>query len=251
MVVVVAVGDRPRRQPSRGRPSTLVVSEVQTGGASASDEFVEIANQGTGPVDLAGLEVVYATASGSTVTRKATWTASTILEPGRRLLLANGGGSVAGIGDLTYTGGFAATGGAVALRVVGGAVIDSVGWGDADERVRRGIRGRRAAGRLEPRASARRRPPATASTRTTTPPTSGSRGAVATGDRRRRRSRERADPSPVPTPTPPTRRPTPTPTPTRHRRRRPTPTPTPDAGVDHRGRAVAAGRRARSPSKAC
>ena len=28
--------------------STLVVSEVQTGGASASDEFVEIANQGAG-----------------------------------------------------------------------------------------------------------------------------------------------------------------------------------------------------------
>ncbi|MEZ0239645.1 MAG: hypothetical protein ACAH65_02500, partial [Chloroflexota bacterium] len=58
-------------------PSTLVVSEVQTGGASASDEFVEIANQGSGPVDLIGLELVYATSSGSTVTRKATWAAST------------------------------------------------------------------------------------------------------------------------------------------------------------------------------
>ena len=41
--------------------STLVISEVQTGGASASDEFVEIANQGAGPVDLVGLELVYAT----------------------------------------------------------------------------------------------------------------------------------------------------------------------------------------------
>src|SRR6188474_2278152 len=59
-------------------PSTLVVSEIQTGGASASDEFVEIANQGGGPVDLVGLEVVYATSSGSTVTRKATWAASTL-----------------------------------------------------------------------------------------------------------------------------------------------------------------------------
>ena len=29
--------------------STLVVSEVQTGGGSASDEFVEVANQGAGP----------------------------------------------------------------------------------------------------------------------------------------------------------------------------------------------------------
>ena len=111
--------------------STLVVSEVQTGGASASDEFVEVANQGSSAIDLVGLEVVYATSSGSTVTRKGTWAASLILDPGRRVLLVNGTGSYAGLGDLTYTGGFAATGGAIALRVVGGAVIDSVGWGDA------------------------------------------------------------------------------------------------------------------------
>ena len=73
-------------------PSTLVVSEVQTGGASASDEFVEVANQGSAAIDLLGLEVVYATSSGSTVTRKGTWTASQIIEPGRRLLLANSAG---------------------------------------------------------------------------------------------------------------------------------------------------------------
>src|SRR4249919_938729 len=108
-------------------PSTLVVSEVQTGGASASDEFVEVANQGPGAVDLAGLEVVYATSSGSTVTRKATWTASTTLDPGRRVLLANAAGAFASVADVTYSGGFAATGGAVALRVVGGTVIDAVG----------------------------------------------------------------------------------------------------------------------------
>ena len=74
--------------------SSLVVSEVQTGGASASDEFVEIAAQGSAPVDLIGLEVVYATSSGSTVTRKATWTTSTILEPGRRFLVGNSSGVV-------------------------------------------------------------------------------------------------------------------------------------------------------------
>ena len=45
-------------------PSTLVVSDVQTGGTSASDEFVEVANQGVAPVDLGGLELVYVTASG-------------------------------------------------------------------------------------------------------------------------------------------------------------------------------------------
>ncbi|MGP1674238.1 MAG: lamin tail domain-containing protein, partial [Candidatus Limnocylindrales bacterium] len=83
--------------------STLVVSEVQTGGASASDEFVEVANQGSAPVDLIGLEVVYATSSGSTVTRKATWAESFVLEPGRRVLIVNGAGALAGVGDAVFT----------------------------------------------------------------------------------------------------------------------------------------------------
>ncbi len=111
--------------------SSLVIAEIQTGGASASDEFVEIANQGSVATDLAGLEVVYVTASGSTVTRKATWTASTVLDPGRRLLIGNASGVHAGISDAMYSGGFAATGGAVVLRPIGGAPIDAVGWGDA------------------------------------------------------------------------------------------------------------------------
>ena len=111
--------------------SSLLVSEVQTGGVSASDEFVEIANQGAGPVDLVGLELVYSTSSGTTVTRKSSWDGSFLLEPGRRVLVVNGAGSYAGVGDLVYTGGFAATGGAVALRVIGGPVVDAVAWGDA------------------------------------------------------------------------------------------------------------------------
>ena len=69
--------------------STLLVSEVQTGGASASDEFAEITNVGASAVDLAGLELAYATSSGSTVTRKASWSTSLLLEPGRHLFIAN------------------------------------------------------------------------------------------------------------------------------------------------------------------
>jgi outer membrane biosynthesis protein TonB len=111
--------------------STLVVAEVQTGGSSASDEFVEVANQGDSSVDLGGVELVYVTASGTTITRKATWSSPTILEPGRRVLVANSAGIHAVIADATYSGGLAATGGAMALRVVGGAPLDAVGWGDA------------------------------------------------------------------------------------------------------------------------
>src|SRR5215213_7707821 len=111
--------------------STLLVSEVQTGGASASDEFAEITNVGAASVDLAGLELVYATSTGSTVTRKASWSSPLLLGSGRHLLIANSGGTYASIADATYSGGFAATGGAIVLRVVGGAPLDAVGWGDA------------------------------------------------------------------------------------------------------------------------
>ena len=111
--------------------STLLVSEVQTGGASASDEFAEITNVGPSAVDIAGLEIAYATSTGTTVTRKATWTTSTLLGPGRHLLIANSAGIYAAIADATYSGGFAATGGAIVLRAVGGAPVDAIGWGDA------------------------------------------------------------------------------------------------------------------------
>ena len=59
------------------------------------------------------------------------WVTSRPLAAGQHLLVANSAGIFAGSGDATYTSGIAATGGAVALRVVGGAVIDAVGWGDA------------------------------------------------------------------------------------------------------------------------
>ena len=116
VLVLLATLGSPGSRPVLAGPvpwstATLVLSELQTGGASASDEFVEIANQGGGPVDLLGLELVYATSSGSTVTRKASWPASAILAAGQRTLVANGAGLLAGAADQVYSGGFAATGG--------------------------------------------------------------------------------------------------------------------------------------------
>lgn len=113
-------------------PSTgLLIAEVVTGGGSASDEWIELTNAGPATLDLAGLEVAYVTSSGSTVTRKASWTAARPLEPGRHLLLANAAGTHASIADATYSGGLAAAGGALVLRTIGGQPIDAVGWGDA------------------------------------------------------------------------------------------------------------------------
>ena len=109
----------------------LLLAEVVTGGTSASDEFVEIANAGGVPLDLGGLELVYASATGGTTTRKALWPSGTLLAPGRHLLIANSAGSFAPTADATYSGGLAGTGGSLFIRPVGGATIDAVGWGDA------------------------------------------------------------------------------------------------------------------------
>ena len=120
--------------------SGLLVAEVVTGGASASDEYVELTNASAAAVDLAGLEVAYVTSSGSTVTRKASWSSPLALEPGRHLLVANASGIYAASADATYSGGFAATGGAIVVRPIGGQPIDAVGWGDATNALRRGDR---------------------------------------------------------------------------------------------------------------
>lgn len=108
----------------------LLVSEVVTGGASASDEFVELYNAASVALNLDGLELAYVTATGSTVTRKQAWS-ELWLAPGTRLLLANSAGAHAGLADGLYSGGLAASGGSLVLRVIGGPVIDSLSWGSA------------------------------------------------------------------------------------------------------------------------
>ena len=111
----------------------LVISEVMTGGVSASDEFVELYNPTAAELPLDGLELVYVTASGATVTRKATWgTDAPGIPAGAHVLVANESGAFSALADATYAAGLSATGGSVALRVAGDVTaIDAVGWGTA------------------------------------------------------------------------------------------------------------------------
>ena len=109
----------------------LVLAEAVTGGVSASDEYVEIYNAGAVATDLGGCELVYMTASGATTTRKAAFDSPLVLAPGAHLLVANSAGTYAQLADATYIGGLAADGGSLALRHVGGAVIDALSWGTA------------------------------------------------------------------------------------------------------------------------
>ena len=109
----------------------FLVGEVMTGGAGASDEFLELYNAGGAVLDLNGHELVYVTATGGTVTRKHAWTTQTLVPPGRHVLLANGAGTYAAMADATYSGGLAATGGGLVLRVTGGDPVDGLAWGVA------------------------------------------------------------------------------------------------------------------------
>ena len=111
----------------------LLISEVMTGGTSASDEFVELYNPTAAPLSVEGLELIYVAASGATVTRKATWaTGAAPIPAGGHLLIANDAGIFSAIADGQYANGLAAAGGSVALRVVGSpTAIDAVGWGTA------------------------------------------------------------------------------------------------------------------------
>ena len=234
VVVMVAAPAGGRRRVLAGivgwPPSTtLVISEVQTGGASASDEFVEIANQGRAGRpgrargrlrDVVGLDRhAQGDVAGIDDARPR--------EAGPRGAMAPG--VYAAVADATYSGGFAATGGALAVRVVGGAAIDAVGWGDATNAFVEGPRRRR---RRPGRASSARRAGGRQRrrTRTTTPPTGSSRRRP----RRRVRARWPCRPRSRARPRAPT--PTASPTPVPHRPRRPTPshpdpTPTPTPSV--------------------
>src|ERR1035437_4652299 len=125
--------------PTSWPPSSqLLLAEVVTGGASASDEYVEITNAGSTSVDLGGCDLAYVTATGATITRKPLFASPLLLDPGRHLLVANSAGIYGPLADATYTGGLAADGGSLALRRGDGTVIDAVGWGTATNAYREG-----------------------------------------------------------------------------------------------------------------
>ena len=133
IALLLVIGAPPRSARGDTIPGHLVISEVVTGGTSASDELIELYNPTSMALPLEGLELIYVTASGATVSRRAAWElGAPTLGPGRHLLVANELGAFAGIADALYASGMAATGGSVALRIQGaGSSIDAVGWGNA------------------------------------------------------------------------------------------------------------------------
>jgi hypothetical protein len=108
----------------------LRVNEVMTGlTGAAANEFVELVNAGTEPVDAGGYRVVYRSAAGASDTLLATLPAGTTLAPGTHYLL--GGAAYTGpvAADQSFATGMAATAGGVGVRNGDGTLLDSVGYG--------------------------------------------------------------------------------------------------------------------------
>ena len=112
---------------ANGATSTVVVSQVFAGGGNAgapfTNDFVELVNRGSAPVDVSGWTVQYASAAA------ATWQSTALagsIQPGRYYLVQLA--STASVGaplpapDATGTTNLAATGGKVAL-VRGGTAL--------------------------------------------------------------------------------------------------------------------------------
>jgi hypothetical protein len=107
-----------------------VVNEVQTGGVTAADEFVEVLNRCGHAVALGGARLVYRAATGTSDVLLFAWPAEATMAAGARLVL--GGSGFAGARDGTLAGaGLAAGGGAVGLRDAAGTLLDGAGWGTA------------------------------------------------------------------------------------------------------------------------
>ena len=122
----------PVRGATSGR-APLMLTEILTGAASASDEYVQIEATGEGVIPLSDVELIYRSASGLTTRRLVSFAALPPLAAGGRLLLANATGSAAGQALLTWSDGIASSGGALLLRKISAPseIIDAVAWGNA------------------------------------------------------------------------------------------------------------------------
>ncbi len=106
----------------------ILISEVQTGSAeSASDEFVELYNNTTQPLDISGWSLYYKSATGKTWSKKATVSENSVVASHDFWVFS----SVID-GDTHINSGFSESGGNIQLKDKQGNVVEQFGWGSAD-----------------------------------------------------------------------------------------------------------------------
>ena len=121
LILPALPGDRSASAAS----STLVISQFQVVGGGDyrnADEFVELHNVGTSPIDLDGMRLVYRSAAGTSDVNLRVWSASTPVPPGGYYLLGHAQGYDGPAADATFganndNGMLAAAGGGLAVRL--------------------------------------------------------------------------------------------------------------------------------------
>ncbi|HZS36158.1 MAG TPA: lamin tail domain-containing protein [Polyangia bacterium] len=115
---------------SNGGPCGVKINEVQTAGATASDEFIELYNTCGTSIPLSGYKLAYRSAAGTTDVTLITFSSGSV--PASGFFLCAGSGYAGSAFDVKYSGGsMAGAGGGVALLDGGGSTVDSVGYGTA------------------------------------------------------------------------------------------------------------------------
>jgi Lamin Tail Domain/Collagen triple helix repeat (20 copies) len=115
-----------------GGTASVRVNEFMTGvTGAAANEFVELANAGTATADIGGFRLAYRSAAGTSDVTLATIPDGTTLAPGAFYLFGGSAYSGTTSPNQSFSTSLAAGGGGVALRDAAGAIVDSVGWGDA------------------------------------------------------------------------------------------------------------------------
>ena len=115
-----------------GSSGDIRVNEFMTGSTgAASNEFVELVNVGAAAADVGGFKVAYRSAAGTSDTTLATIPDGTTIPAGGFYLLGGSGYLGSQTPDQTFSASLAATGGGLAVRDATGAILDSVGYGEA------------------------------------------------------------------------------------------------------------------------
>lgn len=121
--------------PSSAGITPVLITELQTGGAAAGDEFVELHNQSTEAVDVTGWQIRYRNAASQTASTLVATIGSHVMAPGSYLLLHSPTVPVpADVPEQAYTAKLAATDKAVGLfapdtTTCQATVQDAVAWG--------------------------------------------------------------------------------------------------------------------------
>jgi hypothetical protein len=116
---------------SGGSSAQIRVNELMTGSTgAASNEFVELFNAGSSAADVGGFKVAYRSSAGTSDISLATIPAGTTIPAGGFYLLGGSGYLGSHTADQSFSTSLASTGGGVAVRDSGGAILDSVGYGD-------------------------------------------------------------------------------------------------------------------------